>query len=518
MNEITGAFGATYLRISMDKGENEDTLQNHRELMEEFCGENHYTSEVYEEIVSGGKHNLGARPELQKLIDNIERYQAIFTVSLDRLSRNGLVSQQIKQLCIDHEIKIITPSQTFDLAGSLEDRLMYDVSSLFAALEYEMIGRRNKVNKMQRARRGEYVSGRPAYGYRRSRESKKLEIYQPEAEVVRYIFKLYKDGLGSRKIADILNREGFKTRLANAFRPSTIRRILRNPVYKGSVVYQHRKRVKENGEYRYKTLKSIITDHAHPAIIQPDEWEQTRQKQAERRTETMRTYERQAVKTGTTMLKDLLFCGVCGRKLVIRKEKNGVFTIKPCDNLLPGSNTKCYNQGMRLKFLEEEVVLKLQAYKQRLAAQLQLLVQQETDTILMDLHERLALMEKQLQENERLQEKLLDLALTESFSSEKFKMKAHALLEQGQLLEESKKEIMQQIQSIEAVPSIDQLTQMIELFEEFQNLTPEEQNVTLKQFVKRIHYKRVMPAGIRRRSTRNQERQAYPFSFNIEYF
>ncbi|MDP4099402.1 hypothetical protein OIN60_22040 [Paenibacillus sp. P96] len=29
-------FGATYLRISRDTGENEDTLQNHREMIAEF--------------------------------------------------------------------------------------------------------------------------------------------------------------------------------------------------------------------------------------------------------------------------------------------------------------------------------------------------------------------------------------------------------------------------------------------------------------------------------------------------
>ncbi|MFB5762282.1 recombinase family protein [Paenibacillus medicaginis] len=72
LNGGTGLFGALYLRISRAKGENEDTLQNHRELMQEFCREHGYTFEIYEEIVSGGKHQLEARPQLQKLIHNIE--------------------------------------------------------------------------------------------------------------------------------------------------------------------------------------------------------------------------------------------------------------------------------------------------------------------------------------------------------------------------------------------------------------------------------------------------------------
>ncbi|MDP4099123.1 recombinase family protein [Paenibacillus sp. P96] len=518
MNEMTGMFGATYLRISRDKGENEDTLQNHRELMQAFCRENGYTCEVYEEIVSGGKHDLESRPELQKLIDHIERYQAIFAVSLDRLSRNGLVSQQIKQLCIDHDIQIITPSQSFDLSNSQEDRLLYDVSSLFATLEYEMIGRRNKVNKIQRAKRGEYVGGKPAYGYRRNPDTKKLEIHEPEAEVVRYIFKLHREGFGRRKIVDILNREGYKPQQSNAFRPPTIKRIIQNPVYKGTVVFQDRKRIKENGEYRYKVLDTITIDHAHPAIIPPEEWEQANVERMERQVQNITIREKPANKTGTTMLKDLLFCGACGKKLVIRKEKHGVYTIKPCDSLLPDCTAKCYNRGIKLEFLEAEVLLKLQAHKQRLTAHLELREQQEMARISVDLQRHLSLVDTQLRDNEWQYSNLIEMGMAKVFSHEELRIKKEGLLEQRQKLLATREKVQQRIRDIDAIPPGDRLTYMIRLLEEFQYQPAEEQNETLKQFIKRIHYMRTMPEEIRKLSTKNRERQAHPFSYTIEYF
>ncbi|MFB5764048.1 recombinase family protein [Paenibacillus medicaginis] len=304
MEGNTGIFGALYLRISRSKGENEDTLRNHRELMEEFCREHEYTFEVYEEIVSGGKHQLEARPQLQKLLRNLGRYQAIFAVSLDRLSRNGLISQIIKKECIEHDVKIITPTQVFDLAGSEASRTLYDISSLYASMEYEMIGRRTKINKMQRVRRGEHVSGRAAYGYWRNPDTRKLEVYEPEAGMVRYIFKLYLRGMSCRKIADRLNGDGLKTQQLHDFQPTNIQQILSNPVYKGTLVFRNRQRIKkgqvyryktfdlcnsledrvlhdrkymkENGEYTFKVVDTIITDDAHPAIIAPDEWEQAK--------------------------------------------------------------------------------------------------------------------------------------------------------------------------------------------------------------------------------------------------
>ncbi|MFB5762594.1 recombinase family protein [Paenibacillus medicaginis] len=518
MNEETGIFGATYLRISRDKGENEDTLQNHRELMQRFCAENNYKFELYEEIVSGGKHNLEARPELQKLIGHIERYQAIFAVSLDRLSRNGVVSQQIKKLCIEQDIKIITPSQTFDLANSQEDRLLYDVSSFFAVLEYEMMARRNKLNKIQRARRGEYVVGKPAYGYRRNPETRRLEIHEPEAELIRYIFRLHQEGFGSRKIANILQREGYKPSRSDTYWPSTIKRILQNPVYKGTVVLQNYKRVRENGEHRYKVMDKIITDHAHPAIIRPEEWEQVNQKRAEPGAQTILTREKQAGKTGATMLKDLLFCGICGRKLVIRKEKHGIYTLKPCGYTLPDRMENCYNRGIRLEFLEEEVVMKIQAYKQRLEADLLHLLQQEHEQISAGLQESLARNAARLRKIERQQSNLVRLALSGIFSPEELSSKRQALAEEGQMLLETREKVLQQMRDLDEQSSTNRLMHVIQILEEFQYQTAEEQNETLKQFVKRIRYMRTMPEEIRKLSTRNPERQVQPFSYTIEYF
>lgn len=516
MNDHMGLFGALYLRISRAKGENEDTLQNHRELMENFCREHGHTFEVYEEIVSGGSHRLETRPELQKLLDNIARYQAIFVVSLDRLSRNGLISQLIKKECTDHNVKIITPTQSFDLAGSMESRLLYDVSSLYAALEYDMIGRRTKANKIQRARRGEHVSGKAAYGYRRNPQTKKLEIHEPEAGVVRYIFKLYIRGFSCRKIADMLNRDGFKTQQLNDFLPSGIQLILQNPVYKGTLVFHSRKRIRENKEYRYKVLETIITEDAHPAIIPPDEWELAHRKRGEDKGHTTFIREKPATKTGTTMLKDLLFCGICGKKLEIQKEKNGLLVIRHCRYKRPDSGRDCNNQGMKLKLLEEEVLLELWRHQEQMV--IYYVQQQQKETLLMELQERRSLIELHLQENKQVQSILAEAAQAISAEHEKLKIEAklQVLLEQRPVLYDSREKIRKQIRNIEAEPQRD-LSQPRAALISFKSLSAEKQNATLKQFIKRIHYTRVMPEEIRKLPPRSPERQAFPFRFTIEY-
>lgn len=511
-------FGALYLRISRDKGENEDTLQNHREMMHDFCGRNGYTYQSYEEIVSGGKYEIEARPQLQKLIENIGHYQAIFAISLDRLSRNGLVSQQIRQLCIDYDIKIITPTQEFDLANSDEDRLLYDISSVFASREYEMIGKRNKLNKMQRARRGEYISGKPAYGYRRNQLSKKLEIYEPEAEVVRYIFKLHGQGLGSRRIVDILNAEGYKPQLSNAFNLPTVKRIISNPVYKGTVVFNNRKRVKEDGKYTYKTMETILTENAHPAIILPEEWEQANRERVERAAKAKTIREKPAKVTGVTMLKDLLFCGICGRKLAIKKEPNGAYSLKSCSYQLPNSAEKCSNCGIKLEYLEEEVVATLRNHKEHLKKELQLLEQEDVTNIEADLKEQLAHVKAQINENQRKQNNLIDLAIKGIFSHNELKEKKQDLINEQQALELTQEKLQEQAESINVTSYIDRITHVINLLDVFEDLPVEAKNRALKQFIRKIHYTRNIPEELRKLSTRNRERREYPFEYSIEYF
>ncbi|MFB5270046.1 recombinase family protein, partial [Paenibacillus enshidis] len=163
-----------------------------------------------------------------------------------------------------------------------------------------------------------------------------------------YIFKLHSEGLGKQKIADILNSEGYKTQRQYSFQPSTVKAIINNPVYKGCLVLHDRKYTKENGEYTFKVVDTVITNDAHPAIIPPDEWEQAKRERAERGAKAAALREKATVKTGTTMLKDLLFCGICGGKLFVTKERNGKYLIKPCEYLLPDSGEKCGNHGMRL--------------------------------------------------------------------------------------------------------------------------------------------------------------------------
>jgi site-specific DNA recombinase len=509
---------ALMLRISRDKGENEDTLQNHRETLAEYAANNSLTFDIYAEIISGGITEIEDRPELQRMVANIEKYEAILCISLDRLARNGVVSQQIKQLCIDYDIKIITPAQTFDLANNQQDRLLYDISSTFAVLEYETIAKRNKLNKISRSKRGEHVSGNVPFGYVRNNETKRLEIVEEEAKMIRYIFKLHAEGYGAYKIRDILNDEGYKSAKGKVVSLPSVRRILKNEAYRGAVVFHDRKKMKEGGKYVYKIIETVVCENAHPAIIESAEWYRAKQR-IEARAEKAEGYTKERKsKNATHMLKDLLYCGCCGKKMLTLKDsKSGEIYIKVCDYLLPNSTQKCGNSGIQLKYVTEYFATHIKQYREETKKRLEQILANDTSTVEIELQANIEHIEKHEAETQKEYDNLKRLAIKGIYTDEELLAEKQQLTDRLQTLERALEEARAKLADIDLKGVTKRLESIIDILENFEHEDPETQNEHLKTFIKRVRYSRVMPPEIKALAPQKDERKYFPFQLEVEY-
>jgi DNA invertase Pin-like site-specific DNA recombinase len=212
--------------------------------------------------------------------------------------------------------------------------------------EQYLIGLRDKVHRGQQGRvLSGMIPGGRCYGYRNvpiedpTRTGKygrpavrgvQAEIEEAEANVVRQIFQMYADGMGLAQIAIRLNREGVaspapaKNRLRQAWSRYTIREMLHNERYRGVLVWDRTKKVR-NPETRRKVSKarpeSEWTRVDAPALrIVPEAlWLAAHQRNAQVnalgitrlgglcRTQRSRTY----------LFSGLLGCGRCGSNMVI---------------------------------------------------------------------------------------------------------------------------------------------------------------------------------------------------------
>ena len=510
---------ALYLRISQEKrGENIETLANHREELTELCEKNGFEFVEYSEVVRAGKADIASREALQKLLADIESFDAIVVMELSRISRNGVISQTVKQKCIDYDKLIITPHQVYDLANNENDRLLYDLGSMIAAHEHGVIGKRSKKNKVVMAKSGLHVSGTPPLGYKRNPETKKLEIDEENADTIRYIFRLHSQGLGSYKIRDILNAEGYKPKKAKYFELPTIKRIIKNPHYKGWTVFTDRKKVMKNGKQVYVPSEIIVVKNTHPPIIPPDEWDRANRDREDRilRAKTIR--EKPATKTGMTMLKDLIYCGVCGRKLEVRlddKSSTG-YMIRTCDYLVEGE--KCNNAGIRLVYVLELFLSRLNDYKERLKNRIVELENKGDVKVREEFERRLAQLNKKVKEANEQDKNLLDIASMGLFTKEQIMEKKREIQETKDYLFEEIEKLEENLKEINVEDKITQINTIIEKIDKVPQAEVEHANELLKSFIKKVNYSRPVPESMKHLHSNTKERRSLSFTIEVEFY
>ena len=186
------------------------------------------------------------RPALQKLLNDIKegRINCVVVYKVDRLSRSLLDFSQLLEFFDKHNVAFVSITQQFNTNTSM-GRLTLNILLSFAQFEREIISERTK-DKMGAARkRGQWLGGKPPFGYRK--ENKKLLIEPKEAEVVREIFRLYIEGNSLLQVAQILNERGLRTRRwtmcsgkaygEKKYGVSQIQHMIKNVLYIGKVNY-----------------------------------------------------------------------------------------------------------------------------------------------------------------------------------------------------------------------------------------------------------------------------------------
>jgi site-specific DNA recombinase len=182
------------------------------------------------------------RPGLDALRDQAEAggFEAVWCLSPDRLAR-----AYVYQVLVLDELERLGVRVVLANAPAIGDdpqlRLLTQVQGAFAEWERAVIAERNRRGRLFRSRAGEVVSWKAPYGYRRvPRDASgpaRLEVFEPEADVVRRIYDDYVNGGRSiRQVMRALNAEQVPTPTGKAeWWHSTVCRVLSNEAYIGRV-------------------------------------------------------------------------------------------------------------------------------------------------------------------------------------------------------------------------------------------------------------------------------------------
>lgn len=270
-------------------------------------------------------------------------FQAVVVKDISRLARNTvdfLVSiRELKAMGIN----VIFLNANMDSMGDSE--FILTLFSAMAQEESANLSKRTKFGKRLNAEKGRVPQ--KLFGYDRI-DNFTLAINPEEARTVRKIFSLYNEqGLGCRSISLTLNRDGNKTKYGNEWNPRGVRRVLVNPVYKGTLV-NHKYVVAD-----FLTGKQVTVPveeqfrHERPewAIVSPEVFQKAQDIMESRRIQYDSGAPFRAGRySGKHIFSTLIKCEHCGRsftrktytyvntRVYWRCATNDQYTAERCDN------------------------------------------------------------------------------------------------------------------------------------------------------------------------------------------
>jgi site-specific DNA recombinase len=322
---------AIYCRVSTTDQEREGTsLETQEAACRRYAEEHGYTvseAHVYRETYSGAEFH--DRPRLGELRAALRgrALDVVIAYAVDRLSRDQVHIWLLLDEIERGGARLEMVTETFD--DTPTGKFLLSARAFAAEVEREKIRERSGRAKLALARAGKlYAPGPARYGYRHVRQEYRREIYEPEATVVRDIFESFgARGEPLRAILRRLNETGVpspavgKRNLGRSTRwvPGTIHRMLIDPMYKGET-YAFRWKGRKRGTSNHSSIRPrdqwiALPANVTPAIVSRELWDAAQIRLETNRGEAARNVSR------PYLLRGLMICAVCGRKLRPSRER-----------------------------------------------------------------------------------------------------------------------------------------------------------------------------------------------------
>lgn len=249
-----------------------------------------------------------------------ERIDCIVVKSIDRLMRNAGDWHEFIHLITAHKIRLYLYLERKFYEP--EDAFLSGIKALIAEQYSRELSQ--KVNNAHRRRQqmpdGRLTLNASVFGYRKCDDA--FVVDEKEARYIRKIYAMSACGTGSRRIAAELYKLGMRGRNGNAVSDVTIRRILKNPLYMGTVVMN-----KTHYDFEQKKTKNnppeewIVHENRVPPIVEEQLWQEANAA-LKHRSQKKGQWEQDNAKPDC-VLQGKLVCAVCGSPFYRRKTGTG---------------------------------------------------------------------------------------------------------------------------------------------------------------------------------------------------
>ena len=361
-----------YERLSRDDNMDGESysIGNQKKLLIKVAKEKGYTNLVhfFDDGISGVTMD---RPGFADMIQQLEQGKAaaVFVKDLSRLGRNYIeVGRLTEEFFPNHDIRLVAVSDNIDTDEGENE--LAPIRNLFNEWYARDISKKRRISNKIKGNAGEPM-GQPPYGYVKDPENPKRWIVDEEAaQVVRRIYRMTLEGVGTEQIAAKLEEDGILTPRAywhskginrpgkvkdlppTHWNSSSVIKMLSVQEYCGDILnfktysksYKNKKRL-ENDRENWAIFKDV-----HEPIIERAVFEQVQQKRGRMR-------KRQAKDGERSMFSGLLVCADCGSNLHFHfNQGNPEIKYFNCSNYKGNRGTCGSTHYVRVDFLEQVVL------------------------------------------------------------------------------------------------------------------------------------------------------------------
>ena len=361
-----------YERLSRDDNMDGESysIGNQKKLLIKVAKEKGYTNLVhfFDDGISGVTMD---RPGFANMIQQLEQGKAaaVFVKDLSRLGRNYIeVGRLTEEFFPNHDIRLVAVSDNIDTDEGENE--LAPIRNLFNEWYARDISKKRRISNKIKGNAGEPM-GQPPYGYIKDPENPKRWIVDEEAaRVVRRIYRMTLEGVGTEQIAAKLEEDGVLTPRAywhskginrpgkvkdlppTHWNSSSVIKMLSVQEYCGDILnfktysksYKNKKRL-ENDRENWAIFKDV-----HEPIIERAVFEQVQQKRGKMR-------KRQAKDGERSMFSGLLVCADCGSNLHFHfNQGNPEIKYFNCSNYKGNRGTCGSTHYVRVDFLEQVVL------------------------------------------------------------------------------------------------------------------------------------------------------------------
>ncbi len=361
-----------YERLSRDDNMDGESysIGNQKKLLTKVAKEKGYTNLVhfFDDGISGVTMD---RPGFADMIQQLEQGKAaaVFVKDLSRLGRNYIeVGRLTEEFFPNHDIRLVAVSDNIDTDEGENE--LAPIRNLFNEWYARDISKKRRISNKIKGNAGEPM-GQPPYGYIKDPENPKRWIVDEEAaQIVRRIYRMTLEGVGTEQIAAKLEEDGVLTPRAywhskginrpgkvkdlppTHWNSSSVIKMLSVQEYCGDILnfktysksYKNKKRL-ENDRENWAIFKDV-----HEPIIERAVFEQVQQKRGKMR-------KRQAKDGERSMFSGLLVCADCGSNLHFHfNQGNPEIKYFNCSNYKGNRGTCGSTHYVRVDFLEQVVL------------------------------------------------------------------------------------------------------------------------------------------------------------------